>query len=204
MKCPYCGVENADTAQRCPCGYAFASDDLHPGMPVNEALLQTVFSYWRGSPEDFTRLEGLLSDPLTPDHARLLLEWDQLASPRSVDSLVRWLECQPATWEEFDRSEAKRRREEAWRLAGGYFSWKALHRLRRLDPSLPWGQPGRHPSTYTPYRRSASPCPQCGTPPERLTWIRSRGGWVWRRWAWGWVIVCDPCHLQVAFVFDEK
>ena len=197
MKCPRCGLENADILQRCACGYAFESDDLHPGTPLNEAL-QTV-SWW-----GFTRLKGLLSDPLTPDHARLLLEWDQLAETRSVDSLVRWLECQPATWKEFDQSEAKRRREEAWRWAGGYFSWKALDRLRRLDPSLPWGQQGRHPSTHAPYRDRAGPCPQCGTPPERLTWIRSRGGWVWRRWAWGWAIVCDPCHLQVAFVFDEK
>ena len=73
MKCPNCGLENPDIAQRCECRYDFNSrrvecefDDLRPGMAMNDAL-QTISWNCTGGPEDFARLKELLSNPLTAD-----------------------------------------------------------------------------------------------------------------------------------------
>ena len=77
MKCPNCGLENPNTAQRCGCRYDFHSkrlewefQDLRAGVALDEAL-RTV--EWNCTlTEDFARLTELLSDPLTPDEVRLL------------------------------------------------------------------------------------------------------------------------------------
>jgi len=52
------------------------------------------------------------------------------------------------------------------------------------------------------YLRRASPCPQCGVPAERLSWIYLLSPeWTWQTFCGkaGWITVCDECKLQIDF-----
>lgn len=56
------------------------------------------------------------------------------------------------------------------------------------------------------YLKWAKPCPNCGAPPERLSWFYFRSPeWTWQEdlcGRAGWMTVCDPCHVQVDFFME--
>lgn len=75
----------------------------------------------------------------------------------------------------------------------------ASRRNPRLQRKHPMG------GSKQKYLKSASGCPNCQTPPDKLTWFyfeSPKHTWPNECGLAGWVVVCDGCHQQVSFFLE--
>jgi hypothetical protein len=79
------------------------------------------------------------------------------------------------------------------------FPWEDVHASRRDAELQAAHQPEEARARYIP---EATPCPECNTPPARLTWIYFRSpDETWRMLCGtaGWLTICDWCERQVDY-----
>lgn len=82
---------------------------------------------------------------------------------------------------------------------GEIFPWEDVRASQR-DPRAQ--AENDVPGARNLYGPMARPCPKCGTPPDRLTWIVfSSPWWTWRSLCGreGYLTICEPCRFQVDF-----
>lgn len=188
-------------------------DGLRPGLsPVEavaaftaacnrDATVLFITESWVASFKDRLRtaLPPALTDPLV---AALR---DALYKRRHLAAVVEFIEQQPMTWVQYDLACEDRYREaDLERARTGYFSWEEViasednAALQRAH--APSGE--KAVPADAAMRTNARACPQCCRPASELDWIYfSSPAWTWKKLCGraGWLVVCKPCHLQVAF-----
>lgn len=185
---------------------------MKAGIPLAEAIVRlreatrgrgpevlNISEYRFASVQD--RLTRIAPDPITPEVASALL--DAIQRRRKLDTVLEWIERQPMTWEEFDfHREARSWQYQIEQRHEEFKRWDAMRRSRaharlQKEHSVEEGK-ARHLT-------NAVECPLCQTPPDRLTWTyftTSRESWRNLCGRAGWLVVCEPCKLEVA-VFIE-
>jgi hypothetical protein len=181
-------------------------------MPLAEAIARLRDATRAGGPEVLNiseyrfpsvqdRLSRMAPDPITPEVASALL--DAIHRRRKLDTVLEWIERQPMSWEEFDfhrearswQFQIEQRREEFRRWDDMRRS--AAHAHLQAEHSVEQGK-ARHLA-------DAVECPLCQTSPDRLTWTYfASSPQSWRNLCGraGWVVVCEPCELEVSVFID--
>jgi hypothetical protein len=177
-------------------------EDLKSGLSPSDAIAAFragcntgsdrlwITDTWFGPREQ--RLRAALPDPITQDIANALRE--AVLKTRHLDLVIGWLENGAKPWPEYEQWRAEENRRRAVeQMREGYFPWEDVDACRGRKTRSP--KPVGH----------ASACPQCATPPEKLTWIYFHSPeWTWQHLCGraGWMTVCDTCHLQTGFFLE--
>lgn len=141
------------------------------------------------------RLLHLLPDPLTASTALALT--DVALRRRTLDTVLRWLQVQPMSWEEYDvmlTLERRRRQQEDMSQSYANIASDAAGRGFRSELTAP--------EAIERFAPRAQPCPRCGAQPRELRWIpysTSPETWQQLTGRAGWVSLCDKCQLQIDF-----
>lgn len=142
---------------------------------------------------------------------------DALYKRRPLETVVEFVEQQPMTWPEFERWRAARENELHLESARrGFFPWADVEaaasdeNLQRTHMSQSEAQApailGLEGIAKPDMRAGARNCPACGRAASELSWIYfSSPAWTWQQLCGraGWLVICQPCHLQVDFFLDR-
>lgn len=126
---------------------------------------------------------------------------------QSLEKVIEFIEQQPLTWEEFEQQEHQRFLESRRK---GFFPWPDVEAAAN-DPELNWMKPSRRADSPSDRDEESvedmiaerDGCPGCGRPaPELKCMYFSSPAWTWENQCGcaGWLIVCEPCHMQVDFI----
>lgn len=134
-------------------------------------------------------LRLLLSDPITEDQARALV--DVARCRREIEDLAAWLEYPAVTWENFPRFQAYK---DEFREDRPLIQ---MVTALEIDPTeLDRIRAESRESCIKRFLPKAKPCPRCCTPPEYLDWYQYSppgGGTGWS----GWGTRCKFCLAEI-------
>ena len=134
-------------------------------------------------------LRDLLSDPITEDEARALV--DVARCRREIEELVAWLERPAVTWENFPRFQQI---EEEFREERPLIQ---MVTTLKIDPTeLERIRAEYREATVGKFLLKARPCPRCGTPPEYLDWYQYHPPTGCSGWS-GWGTRCKFCLAEI-------
>ena len=132
-------------------------------------------------------MRALLHDPITGDEAYALN--DVVHRRHKYCDMIAWLSNEPVSWNGYFMREAFRE-EEADRLNTEYWRKKSEEKPQDSVCTAEEAECRRQylAGAKAEYMKFASPCPNCGTPPEFLEWYLHGGALLTR---------CRFCLQQV-------